>query len=922
MLSMGAMKSGQVSYYQGLAQEDYYLAGGEPPGVWLGGGADLLSIGRETDSLVDGAELAAHFLGFSKQGGKLVQNAGKPSRQPGWDLTFSAPKSVSVLWSQLEPPLQQEIQAAQAAAVKAAIQYIESFAESRAGKGGTERVRVDLVVAAFEHSCSRALDPQLHTHCLVMNLGVHRRGTVRALVSKPLYQQKMVIGAYYRAELARQLQARLGVELERPLNRRGEPASWFEIKGIPPALLKHFSKRRAAIEAELGSRGLESASAAAFAALSTREAKSLVPPRAELHAGWKREGLELGFQPAAVLTRPLGRTAAAEQELYRQALAGAIAEITFSENVFTKAELLRRTLEAAQVWGLSAEKVADNVLCDLESDPQFVSLGAHQGETLWTTAEILKLEQEFLEAAQQVLERRFRPVSEAIVAATVAAPRGSGAGRFTLDAEQQAAVRYITQGGESLKVVTGFAGTGKTDMLAAAREALERGGYRVIGTALASVAARTLQEQAGIPSRNIREREFQLYPSLEQRLKHLGRQLVRAAWKQPTYQLPQLTLDENTVLVIDEAGMVGTRDFALLAQAVRRQGGSIVAVGDEQQLASIERGGCLEKLAKTVNGVRLTEIRRQRDQADREAVKDVVEGRPEEALKHYAAKGQFYVGSRRADAERQLIDDWATRGGAARPQAHRIFAGTRAEVERFNEQAQWQRVRQGLVDPAQRVEHGGTTFMVGDRVRFNEAAKTRGIQKGEGGVVVACHAGFTGKYVAVALEADDSSLAERSWEALKHHAQQLVKAALGKRTERLPPRRDLVLIPLESLNPLAKTYRGLSLDYAMTTHLGQGQTVDHAYVLLGGTMTDRELSYVQSSRHRDKLFLYADQRQAGQSLTALARELRPLAEPALDEPIPDYSTLVMQMKTSRAKRLAFDMQPVPAPTEPRVELAP
>lgn len=195
MLSIGAMKSGQCEYYQALAKEDYHRNGGEPVGIFLGNGSATVGLTTKVKS----RELAALFLGFSPMGVPLVQNAGKPNRQPGWDLTFSAPKSVSVLWSQLAGEAQRSVQIAHWEAVKASIKFIEeNFARSRVGKGGTEQVDVNLVVAAFEHGCSRALDPQLHTHCLVMNLGVDQLGTVRSIVSKRLYQTKMLVGAYGR----------------------------------------------------------------------------------------------------------------------------------------------------------------------------------------------------------------------------------------------------------------------------------------------------------------------------------------------------------------------------------------------------------------------------------------------------------------------------------------------------------------------------------------------------------------------------------------------------------------------------------------------------------------------------------------------------------------------------------------------------
>lgn len=913
MLSIGAMSAGQCDYYQNLAREDYYLAGGEPKGLWFGNGAQALGLSGE----VAREALSAVFCGFSTSGAPLVQNAGKPNRQPGWDLTFSAPKSVSFLWSQVDRVRQQDIQQAHEVAVISALRYLEKrFAVSRMGKGGAEQVPAGLVVAMFEHSCSRALDMQLHSHALVMNLGIDETGKARSILSQPLYQAKMLAGAFYRCELARQLHERLGVELECPPTRHGK-ASWFEVKGIPKSILAHFSKRREAILRELGSRGLESASAAAVAALGTRDPKTIVPPRGELHARWKEEGKELGFSPEEVLTQKRTLSPNEAQRRFEEALAKAVAEITANRNYFTPNELTRRTLEISQEFGISAATVAQGVADALVFEPQlFVSLGVRHGQALWTTQELLSLEREFRESVSALRSKPFVGASDASVEAVLSKPRRRGREEFSLSAEQQEAVRYITQGTESIKCVSGFPGSGKTDMLAAAKEILEKEGYRVIGTALAGVASRTLEEQTGIESDSIRMRGLQLYPETSYVLKHHAKQLWRAACGKETFALPKLALDERTVLVIDEAGMVGVRDFSLLAKAVVERGGSIVAVGDERQLSAIERPGSFEYLVGELGGVRLTEIRRQQDPADQDAVKQVVYGNPEVALQHYAEKGQFFVGRMRTEVEGELVSDWLQHGGAKSPTEHRIFAGTRAEVDRLNKLCQWERVQAGMVEATERVEHKDQIFMVGDRVRFEHSARIHGIKKGEGGTVLAAKDGFTGKYVAIALDQDQTNFQDRFLTAAKHHAQQLLNQALGKRTEQLIRRENIVVLPLETLNPLAKTYHGLSLDYAMTTHLGQGQTVKHGYVLLGGAMGSQELSYVQISRHRERLWLYASQDEAGRAITDVARQTRPVRRPWNERPaeVPSYSSLIGQMKRSEAQELAslINQQTYPA----------
>lgn len=158
MLSVSAMSSGQGAYYLGLAQEDYYLEGGEPPGHWLGRGAEDLGLSGE----VGREALENLFVGVAPDAkGALVQiqnyRDGR-ARQPGWDLCFSAAKSVSAIWCQVSPEVRHEIQEAHFAAVKAAMRYLEDNATfSRRGKAGEGLERAKLVAAAFEHGTARAV---------------------------------------------------------------------------------------------------------------------------------------------------------------------------------------------------------------------------------------------------------------------------------------------------------------------------------------------------------------------------------------------------------------------------------------------------------------------------------------------------------------------------------------------------------------------------------------------------------------------------------------------------------------------------------------------------------------------------------------------------------------------------------------------
>jgi conjugative relaxase-like TrwC/TraI family protein len=245
MLSIWLLSAGSEEYYVNLAAEDYYLTGGEPPGKWVGGGCSFFKLG----TYVDADEFRHIFNGFhpnpDTEPGQpppkepLVQNAGKKHRQAGWDLTFSAPKSVSVAWTQGKREVRDSIQRLHHQAIAETLQFAEAtLAQSRTGHAGQgELVAVKLVAAVFEHGTSRAADPQLHSHAVLMNLGVDEDGQTRSIVSKTIFQNKMLLGVMYRAHLAHLLFVELGLAAQCK-------GTAFELKGVPEDLIEHYSKRR------------------------------------------------------------------------------------------------------------------------------------------------------------------------------------------------------------------------------------------------------------------------------------------------------------------------------------------------------------------------------------------------------------------------------------------------------------------------------------------------------------------------------------------------------------------------------------------------------------------------------------------------------------------------------------------------------
>lgn len=787
MLSLAAMSSGQASYYLDLAQEDYYLKGGEPEGLWYGEGATRLGL----IGFVKDEQLYNLFKGYDPEGARpLVQLQRKDDHalhRPGWDLTFSAPKSVSVLWSQASPDNQRLIQLAHLTAVQAAIDYLQDTAAfSRVGRQGRNVEQAHLVTALFEHSTSRALDPQLHTHALFLNLGVCDDGNVRTLSSLPLFLSKMSAGALYRTELSYQL-GLLGIDTERH-------RSWFEVTGVAPELVEHFSKRRQEIEQVLKEKGLESPEAAVVAAIETRESKESVS-RSELIKSWLEEGAAHGWtreHADKLLGNPIGVHEAAVELASIAVLA--TDEITGAQAHFTRRDFVRFMAEQSQCRGVSASQVLAVSEDHLENSSEIVRLGIHYGEERFTTRKMLELEAELLASSERLREDASHAVASEVIL-------GVFSKQHTLSEEQLKAVWHVTTETGAIAVVSGMAGTGKTRMLEAAKNAWQAEGLQVIGAAVAARAASQLTEGAGIESL-----------TLAKLLHEIGR------GRDP--------LSEKSVVVLDEAGMVATPQLHALAQACLASGAKLVLVGDERQLQPIGPGAPFMELGSRFGQAELQDIRRQDDAWARRAVKDLAEGNARAALDAFVEHGLVHVSTNQKESMRALIEEWRSDG---KPVADSlILAGSNREVAALNLLAQKERKESGELGSSSALV-GGHQVFEGDRVIFTSNHRAMGVLNGDRGTI---------------------------------------KGVLEKGSR--------VVVSLDSGEQVSFDPEALpdcSLGYATTTHKAQGATAACAYILAGGSMQDRELSYVQASRSREKTVFFMTESQLGDGVAELARQM-------------------------------------------------
>jgi Ti-type conjugative transfer relaxase TraA len=373
--------------------------------------------------------------------------------------------------------------------------------------------------------------------------------------------------------------------------------------------------------------------------------------------------------------------------------------------------------------------------------------------------------------------------------------------RAGLSDEQRLAVEHIT-GSRQIAAVIGFAGAGKSTMLSAAREAWERQGYRVHGAALAGKAAEGLEESSGIASRTL------------------------ASWEYG-WQAGRGELGRGDVLVIDEAGMVASRQLARFVLEAESRGAKLVLVGDHEQLQAIGAGSPFRAIVERVGAVELSEIRRQKEGWQRDASIALATHRTGDGLAAYADRGAVSFSGDRDEARTALVGDYLS-DLEDRPSGSRIaLAHRRVDVRAINadirrslqERGQLARgeEEQGALgrELVYQTNDGERSFAPGDRIVLLENNRDLGVKNGMLGRV----------------------------EAVEPDALQIRLDGNGQNKARF-------------LSISTKSYQAIDHGYATTIHKSQGSTVDRAFVMASGTM-DRHLTYVAMTRHRDQVKLYA-----------------------------------------------------------------
>ena len=737
--SIGAVASPAqgVTYYE---RDGYYArddAAHREASVWAGKGAEALRLSGSVDP-----ELFAGILegsvpdGSGRRLGRRLGD-GAINHRPGRDVTFSAPKSVSLA---ALIGGDERIVAAHDSAVQRTLAWIEdNAAETRTMDAESGRmVRAGdqkAVIATFRHEVSRNLDPQLHTHAVIANMVQGGDGKWRTMANEKLYASKMLIGALYRAELARGLEE-LGYGIEKT-----HADGRFEIAGVPRRVIETFSTRRAEIEAAMAAQGLgdpaQDQRLAQRAALVTRAHKRDVD-RDALRESWVRQASDLGFDAhglaAAAAQREAGRTADRESLTHAdgrpgpaqpknnapdRAVAWAVAHLSEREAVFSKTSLLT----AALAWKPGAVGIGEAEAAVARLAKAGTLLAANHpvpGDSL-TTDRAVADERETI----ALMERGRGRGTVAMRGRTVDKALRNG----PLTAGQKDAVKLILSEKDRVVGVQGYAGTGKTTMLNRARTLLEKRGFEVRGLAPSASAARTLGAEAGIRSETLQGFLVRNAGVAEGRLTDKGERAMRAEFS-------------KTVLVVDEGSLASTaqaRNLLGIADTLRIP--RVVLVGDEKQLDAVDAGKPFAQLQGAgMKCAVMGEIVRQREPELKEAVEASLAGDVRRAFEKLGPNVAEVKADNLAGA---AAARWLALSAEERENTG-LMAPSHALRERINAIVRERLVRDGTVAGpavnAERLVSRGYTnaekslaanYAPGDVVAFHRPYKRLGVEKGE-----------------------------------------------------------------------------------------------------------------------------------------------------------------------------------------------
>jgi conjugative relaxase-like TrwC/TraI family protein len=800
-----------VKYYAAYALEQ-----GEAQGIWEGKGAERLGLQGKG---VTEADLRAILTGQDLEGNKLVRSGGNKEHTPGWDLTFSAPKDISVIWASADEALRGKIEKAQERAVQNALDQLQTYsARSRTGTGGKDNTECEIVTGLFQHSSNREKEPQLHTHALVMNIGYCKEDNKwRTVDSRHFYKDQHAISAVYKASLAHEMR-RLGFEVERTKDS-------FAVKGVPQAVKDIQSSRSKTLEDELAAQGLSRDSASRelkeAIVLQTRKSKTSHhhAEAAREFDRWERENATVGFTKDTIKAIRLFEkethiAAVADGDLYKVSQAS-MEKITEQKSVFERVHLHKEIAESLIGKG-SYEDIKNSIHFAHHSKEMKILGKDALGRDKLSTASMMNIEKRVYDIIRSRADEGKHIVNPKILEKTVTE-------KFpTIEPEQRAALDAATQSRSGVTIIQGVAGAGKSYTMKAVREAFEADSFKVQGLSPTNKAARELSNSTGGMDCS----------SIESFLHKLKKGSVE--------------LSRKDVLIIDEAGMAGSRRFDTLMQKAKSAKAKVILLGDSKQIQPIEAGQIFGEMHRKFGKEELRKVVRQFDKEEADALLKLRDGKEKkdfvQTVDYLIAKDRYFLGKESQDTIDRLVADWKGFKKENPTKEALIVASRNETVDRINalvreDLKQAGKIKTGMtydLKDGRKIE-----LSVGDQIVFTENQKKQGIYNSD---------------IARVTRIEGNKIT-------------------ASRSDKKEVSFDL------------KSFQGVSHGYAVTAHKSQGTTVDRAFVYADGSFMDKEKVYVAMTRGRNANMLYCDRASLGQLTFEQREALKTLKKPEREQAI-------------------------------------
>ena len=902
---------------------EYYTAGEEPDGAWFN---PKSLFGMKDGGKVDAGDFRRLYNGFAPDGaGKLVQRAGSDKRSPGIDMTFSVDKSISALWAIAEPDMRAEIEGMAVTAARAALEdtVLRYGSYTRVGKNGIQRpVAADLMGATFPHGTSRENDPQLHVHCALFNLArTHDDGKYRAHHQYPVYGWKKAAGAMFRANLAWDLQNRLGVRME----QYGPNAEFTRIKGMPEDLLGYWSKRRKAIVARAGELGiptLGNASRLAGVNKLTRAGKSHDNDPEVRHRRWRGEAASF-TEREELVAAVTGHKVEVPREAIRELtdrLDGLPEHLAREEAVFRRPDMVEAAANAAA--GLMGREAVGTTVERLRRNPEIERLEPRKPTAeseagmahteVYSTRHNLGLEQAVRDMAGNMAADAGHGLPAPAVEVKVETLLDRG---YPLSEEQISAIRFATARPGRVAVIEGAAGSGKTTTLRPITDLHSEHGYEIVPTAVAWRTAVALGDDCDARP-------------------YCVDKLLKLTAK------GQIAIGKTTLIVVDEAGMLSTRQAHHILQLSERHGAKVVFAGDTRQQQPVEAGPGLRLIRDVAGSVRVDRIRRQKaDMEDvlvhvheetpeaarfqsgltgpkeRDAILAAYEGMADKpsftpwqvsasealrdgdaaaAIEAWRVRGRLHLCHDEEKTLTRLVEDWERHGRAEPDRSTIVLARTRAEARALSylmrERVLGGRtdIKRAVIEVSRDVDGRVTEpleIAVGDRLRIGATQWEKQLFNG---TVITVEDLEVGRKKRSRTEAEANAADTRP---------EKPSVLITARTDdghRVKFRHDEIRDYKDNIR--------LDYGYALTIASAQGLTVDRAF-LLADARPARETIYPAATRHREALDIYVNRAPLVFDIT----ERRP--EDQADKPVMDTDIrahLAERWSRSQPKEAALD----------------